>query len=78
VVLDQIAEAVERRLAGRADSESPWLTTKEAASYLRCGVNRIKKLSATRDLPVEKDGSRNLYHRDRLDEYIRNGGAISP
>jgi excisionase family DNA binding protein len=59
-------------------SRSPWLNAPEAADYLRCKLSRVRKLTMTGELPVERDGRRVLYHRDRLDEYIRNGGAISP
>lgn len=59
-------------------AESPWLKAHEAAAYLRCSLSRVRKLTSTRDLPHEKDGSRVLYHRDALDQFVRNGGAISP
>lgn len=58
--------------------QSPWLGAKEAAEYLRCPLSRIRKLTSTGDLPHEHDGRRVLYHRDRLDEFILEGGAISP
>lgn len=58
--------------------QSPWLSAKEAASYLRCPLSRVRKLTVTRDLPHEKDGRRVLYRRDDLDAFIRSGGAISP
>jgi excisionase family DNA binding protein len=57
---------------------SPWLSAKEAAEYLRCPLSRIRKLTSTGDLPHEHEGGRVLYHRDRLDEFILEGGAISP
>ena len=59
-------------------SASPWMTASEAADYLRCPISRVRKLTSTGELPHEKDGRRVLYHRDQLDTYIRNGGAISP
>jgi excisionase family DNA binding protein len=57
---------------------SPWLNAEEAADYLRCPPSRIRKLTMTNELPVERDGRRVLYHRDALDRFILNGGAISP
>lgn len=57
---------------------SPWLSAPEAASYLRCPVSRVRKLTMTGDLPHEKDGRRVLYHRAELDAFVRAGGAISP
>ena len=46
---------------------SPWMTAEEAAAYLRCPTSRIRKLTATRELPCQRDGRRVLYHRDELD-----------
>jgi excisionase family DNA binding protein len=77
--LDHIVEAVANRLAvDKTHGHSPWMTTKEAAEYLRCGEARIRKLTMVGSLPREKDGSRNLYNRATLDEFIRNGGGVSP
>jgi excisionase family DNA binding protein len=57
---------------------SPWMSAAEAAEYLRCPVSRVRKLTMTRELPCEHDGSRVLYHREALDAYLRAGGAVSP
>jgi excisionase family DNA binding protein len=59
-------------------TQSPWMTFKEAADYLRCPPSRVRKLTMTGDLPHEHDGRRVLYHRDEVDRFIRDGGAISP
>mgnify|MGYP001407218858 CR=1 FL=1 len=77
--LDSLVEVVANRIARRETQEnSPWMTTKEAAEYLRCGEARIRKLTMVGSLPREKDGSRNLYNRAALDEFVRNGGGVSP
>lgn len=79
--LREIVNAVQTHAVGQADHvhvNSPWLSAQEAALYLRCPLSRIRRLTMTRDLPHEKDGSRVLYHRDELDAYLRAGGAISP
>lgn len=57
---------------------SPWMKAEEAATYLRCPLSRIRKLTMTRELLPEHDGRRVLYHRDALDEFVKRGGAISP
>ena len=57
---------------------SPWLSAVEAAEYLRCPTSRLRKLTMTSELPCARDGRRVLFHRDKLDEYIRSGGAVSP
>jgi excisionase family DNA binding protein len=74
-----IAEAVAGVLMrATALPSSPWMTASEAAAYLRCPVSRVRKLTMCDDIPHERDGRRVLYHRDRLDEFIRAGGAMSP
>lgn len=76
--MQTIAEMVEQRLADRVgENPSPWMTVPEAAEYLRCGVNRIRKLVMIEAIPVHRDGRRVLFHRDELDEYIRSGGAFA-
>jgi excisionase family DNA binding protein len=72
--IDAIAERVVDR-AGRR--RSPWMIASEAAEYLGCPVSRVRKLTMTGELPHEHEGRRVLYHRDRLDEFIRTGGAMS-
>jgi excisionase family DNA binding protein len=69
-------EAIVTRAMNRA--RSPWMTAAEAADHMGCVLSRVRKLTMTGDLPHEHDGRRVLYHRDRLDHFIRNGGAISP
>ena len=59
-------------------ADTPWLTAQEAADYLRAPLSRVRKLTMTGELPHEKDGSRVLYHRDRLDSFVQSGGAKSP
>jgi excisionase family DNA binding protein len=73
-----IAEAVARVLMRATAPTSPWMTASDAAAYLRCPVSRVRKLTMSGDIPHERDGRRVLYHRDRLDDFIRDGGAKSP
>jgi excisionase family DNA binding protein len=49
---------------------SPWLDVSEAADYLRCKPKRIYDVVAQSRLPVHRDGSRLLFHRDELDSYL--------
>jgi excisionase family DNA binding protein len=78
---DQIAERLAVHLAPLLPAPrvaSPRMDANEAASYLRCPVSRVRKLTSTRDLPCTRDGRRVLYHRDELDQFLRDGGAICP
>jgi excisionase family DNA binding protein len=49
---------------------SPWLTTREAAEYLRWPQSRIEKLAAANAIPRRKHEGRNLFHRAELDEWL--------
>lgn len=72
-----LADAVADRVAAHMarSPASPWMTTTEAAEYLRCGTDRLKRLASERRIPVHKEGNRNLYRREELDEWIRSGAA---
>jgi excisionase family DNA binding protein len=70
-----IAQEVERQVSVRLERRSPWLTTEEAAEYLRCPASRVYKLASRRAIPVHKDGRRSLYRCDELDAFIAAGGA---
>jgi excisionase family DNA binding protein len=71
-LLEQIADRVAQILAERDQQlpASPWLSTDEAAAYLRCPRSRVFDLTSQRRLKVHKDGSRNLYRREDLDAYL--------
>jgi excisionase family DNA binding protein len=59
--------------AGEAGPE-PWLTVADAAGYLRCQPQRIYNLVSQGRLQHAKDGSRVLFRRSWLDEWV-SGGA---
>ena len=70
--LDDIA----RRLDG--SHVSPWMNTKEAASYLRCSVRKVELLTRLGLLPYHRqDATRSksprLYHRKHLTGYLVSG-----
>lgn len=73
---EDLAEIV-RAIDAASRVRTPWLDARQAAEYLCCPLSRVRKLTATHEIPHEHDGRRVLYNRDRLDEYIRAGGAIS-
>jgi excisionase family DNA binding protein len=72
--LDALVAAVVDAVRDR----SPWLTAVEAVDYIRAPRSRVRKLTMTGGIPHEHDGRRAIYHRDELDRFIREGGAISP
>jgi len=75
--LDALAERLAPRLAGRASPQhpSPWLTVQTAANHLSCPVSRIYALTSAKRIPHHHDGSRVLFDRHELDDWVRNGGA---
>jgi len=59
------------------DSASPWMTTREAAAYLKLGVSEVQRLAAAGAIPHEQDGGpggRLYFHADDLDQWRRSGG----
>lgn len=72
------ASALAALIAARLDHgrvSSPWLDAREAASYLRCPLSRVRKLTMQGALPVHRDGRRVLYHAGDLDQFIRDGAS---
>lgn len=70
-VVDAIATAVASKIGARAAGPpSPYLTTTEAAAYLRASKQRIHDLTSQGRLPVLKDGARCLYRTVDLDAYL--------
>ncbi len=57
---------------------SPWLTSREAASYLRCSLRKIESLTSKGLLPYCRQDPTShkaprLYHRRHLDTYLITG-----
>ncbi|MCH7574697.1 MAG: hypothetical protein IIA59_06165 [Candidatus Marinimicrobia bacterium] len=77
--LQQIAmklDRLERLIMGRPDS--PWLTSREAASYLRCSISKVESLTARgllsyRRLDPTAPKSPRLYISRQLDAYVVTG-----
>ena len=75
--LDALAERLAPRLTDRlssAPSSTAWLTVPTAAEHLSCPPSRLYALVSARRIPFHKDGSRTLFRREELDEWVRNGG----
>jgi excisionase family DNA binding protein len=80
--LDLLAERLTPRLAERLGQngapQSGWLDVAGAAEYIRCPKSRIYALVSANRISFHKDGSRTLFRREELDEYVRSGGAKRP
>ena len=78
--LDALAERLAPRLAGRLTPQTTtrWLSVQSAADHLACPKSRLYALVSARRIPFHKDGSRTLFDRRELDEWVRAGGATRP
>jgi excisionase family DNA binding protein len=79
--LDALAERLAPRLTDRlspVSSSTAWLTVPTAAEHLSCPTSRLYALVSARRIPFHKDGSRTLFRRDELDQWVRSGGAKRP
>lgn len=68
-------ELLERRAATDAE---PWIGVNDAAKHLACPRSRIYALVSARRIPHMRDGSRLLFRRSELDEWVARGGARRP
>jgi excisionase family DNA binding protein len=66
------AEIVTERLGQQPE---PWIGVDQAAEHLACPKSRIYALVSARRIPHEKDGSRLLFRRSDLDEWLQQGGG---
>jgi excisionase family DNA binding protein len=77
--LGELAERVAAVLAERPTSESDgFLDVEGAANFRSCPKSRIYSLVSAKRIPHHKDGSRLLFDREELREYVRGGGARRP
>jgi hypothetical protein len=66
-LVEAIAQRVAQIMLARQRDESPWMTRREAAGYLRVPVSRLEK---DKTIPCRHWGGRVLYHRAQLDEWL--------
>lgn len=50
--------------------QSDWMTTKEAAAYLRCSLSQIHILVSEKTIPVGRVGRKLLFSKRALDEWV--------
>lgn len=77
---DEFAEQVAQRAAQivieRVQLEPEgYIGVREAADFLACPTSRIYSLVSAKRIPHYKDGSRLLFDRSELREFVRKGGA---
>ena len=70
---DMVEAAVEERLAVKV---SPWMTTEEAAGYLRTTEAAVRQRAQRGTIPAHKDDAgRWLFHREELDRALGHPGG---
>lgn len=83
-VTDEILEAIATRAAelvaanSSGQQEEGFVDVAGAAAYLSCPKSRVYSLVSARRLPHHRDGSRLLFDRAELRDYVHNGGAKRP
>jgi excisionase family DNA binding protein len=79
-LVEWIAKRAAELVAERWDSseDESFLDVAGAAEFLACPRSRIYALVSARRLPHHHDGSRLLFDRRELREYVHNGGARRP
>ena len=75
LILTRLGE-LDRRLDGK--HVSSWLTTSEAAEFIRCSVSQIDRLTKAGQIPFSRQNPNTqrglrLYHRSHLDAYLLTG-----
>ena len=77
-LVEQIATRAAELVDARHATEDGYLGVKGAAAFLSCPVSRIYALVSARRIPFHKDGSRTLFDRAELRQYVESGGARRP
>jgi excisionase family DNA binding protein len=75
-IAQRAAEIVAERLE-RNDADG-FLDVAGAAEFLACKSDRIYALKSAGRIPFYKDGSRLLFDKAELREWVRNGGGKRP
>lgn len=68
-LVEEIKRQVIQELREAGEVLSPYLTTDEAAVYLRCSRERIWQLVSQKQFTVYKDGKKTLLARDEVEAY---------
>lgn len=76
--VEQIAERAAQLVIEHQPEQDSWLDVAAAAERLRCPKSRIYALVSAKRIPHHRDGSRLLFKREELDEWVKRGGAKRP
>ncbi len=77
-LVEVIAARAAELVAEREAKPAGFLDVAAAADFLACPASRVYSLVSAKRLPVHRDGSRLLFDRAELREYVASGGATRP
>lgn len=77
-LVELVAQRAAELVAEQVGSDDGYLDVAGAAAFLACPKSRIYSLVSARRIPHHRDGSRLLFDRAELREYVRSGGAVRP
>lgn len=79
-LVEKVAERAAEILAERQgeNTEPGFLGVEGAAAFLSCPKSRVYRLVSAGRVPHHRDGSRLLFDRDELRQFVRTGGAKTP
>jgi excisionase family DNA binding protein len=73
-LLERVAHEAARQALAERGEPSPWLTTDEAADYLRTSADAVKALRKRNAIPFYKTpGGRILFKRSALNAWVEEG-----
>lgn len=78
--LEAVAQRAAEILAERQseNTEPGFLDVAGAAEFLACPPSRIYRLVSAKRIPHHRDGSRLLFDRAELRQFVADGGAKTP
>ena len=77
-IAERAADLLADRVARGQQADTGYLDVGGAAEFLSCSASRIYALVSARRIPFHKDGSRVLFDRGELRDYVNHGGAKCP
>ncbi len=77
-LVERIAERAAEMVAERATEPDGYMDVAGAAGFLACPTSRIYSLVSAKRIPVHRDGSRLLFDRTELRQFVADGGAKRP
>jgi excisionase family DNA binding protein len=76
-LLDAVAKRAAQIVLEQTSEPDEWLTSDQAAQYLKCGRRRIFNLVSDGRIPVHREGVRLMFLKSELDAWIKSGRAMT-